>query len=152
MTPEMIKLARNNAAKSGYTNMEFRLGEIEHLPVADAAIDVIISNCVINLSLEKEKVFKDAYRVLKNGGRLALSDVVATAELPEKIKNDLAMVAGCIAGAEYVEKIRAMMEEVGFQNIKLIPKDNSKEILGTWLPGKKIEDYVASFIIEGVKI
>lgn len=152
MTPEMIKLARNNATKSGYTNMEFRLGEIEHLPVADAAIDVIISNCVINLSLEKEKVFKDAYRVLKNGGRLALSDVVATAELPEEIKNDLAMVAGCIAGAEYVEKIRAMMEEVGFQNIKLIPKDNSKEILGTWLPGKKIEDYVASFIIEGVKI
>lgn len=152
MTPEMIKLARNNAAKSGYTNIEFRLGEIEHLPVADGSIDVIISNCVINLSLEKEKVFKEAYRVLKNGGRLALSDVVATAELPEEMKNDLAMVAGCIAGAEHVTKIRAMMEQVGFQSIKLIPKDNSKEILNNWLPGKKIEDYVASFIIEGEKI
>lgn len=152
MTPEMIKLARVNAAKSGYTNMEFRLGEIEHLPVADASIDVIISNCVINLSLEKAKVFKDAYRVLKNGGRLALSDVVATAELPEEIKNDLALMAGCIAGAEHVVKIKVMMEQVGFQNIKLIPKDNSKEILNNWLPGKKIEDYVASFIIEGEKI
>lgn len=152
MTPEMIKLARNNAAKSGYANVEFRLGEIEHLPVADASIDVIISNCVINLSLEKEKVFKDAYRVLKNGGRLALSDVVATAELPEDVKNDLTMVVGCIAGAEHVFKIRAMMEQVGFQNIKLTPKDNSKEILNNWLPGKKIEDYVASFIIEGEKI
>jgi SAM-dependent methyltransferase len=152
MTPEMITLARNNAAKSGYTNMEFRLGEIEHLPVADASIDVIISNCVINLSLEKEEVFKDAYRVLKNGGRLALSDVVATAELPQAIKNDLAMMAGCIGGAEHVVKLRAMMEQVGFQNIKLIPKDNSKEILTNWLPDKKIEDYVASFIIEGEKI
>jgi SAM-dependent methyltransferase len=151
MTPEMIKLARNNVAKSGYTNIEFRLGEIEHLPVADASIDVIISNCVINLSLEKEKVFKEAYRVLKNGGRLALSDVVATAELPEEMKNDLAMVAGCIAGAEHVGKIRKMLEQVGFQNIKLIPKDNSKEILNNWLPDKKIEDYVASFIIEGEK-
>lgn len=152
MTPEMIRLARDNAAKSGYTNMEFRLGEIEHLPVADASVDVIISNCVINLSLEKEKVFKDAYRVLKNGGRLALSDVVATAELPEEMKKDLAMVAGCIAGAEHVGKIREMMEAAGFQNIKLIPKDNSKEILNNWLPDKKIEDYVASFIIEGEKI
>ncbi|WP_373482409.1 arsenite methyltransferase [Acetobacterium sp.] len=152
MTPEMIKLARNNAAKSGYSNIEFRLGEIEHLPVADASIDVIISNCVINLSLEKEKVFKDAYRVLKSGGRLALSDVVATAELPETIKNDLAMVAGCVAGAEHMVEIRAMMIRAGFQNIKLMPKDNSKEILNNWLPDKKIEDYVASFIIEGDKM
>lgn len=152
MTPEMIKLARNNVAKSGYTNMEFRLGEIEHLPVADASVDVIISNCVINLSQEKEKVFNDAYRVLKNGGRLALSDVVATAELPAEMKNDLTLLAGCIAGAEHVERIRAMMEQAGFQKIKLMPKDNSKAILNNWLPGKKLEDYVASFIIEGEKI
>lgn len=151
MTPEMIQLARKNAQKSGYINMEFRLGEIEHLPVADASVDVIISNCVINLSLEKEKVFKDAYRVLKQGGRLSLSDVVATAELPKEIKEDLAMMAGCISGAEHIDKIKTMIENSGFNNIKMRPKDNSKEIFNTWLPGKKIEDYVASYIIEAKK-
>lgn len=147
----MIQLARKNIQKSGYTNMEFRLGEIEHLPVADASVDVIISNCVINLSLEKEKVFKEASRVLKQGGRLSLSDVVATAELPKEVKEDLAMMAGCISGAEHVDKIKAMMEKAGFNNIKMMPKDNSKDILNTWLPGKKIEDYVASYIIEAKK-
>lgn len=118
MTPEMIKLARSNAQKSGYSNVEFRLGEIEHLPVADASVDVIISNCVINLSLDKEKVFKEAYRVLKAGGRLSISDIVATAELPENIKSDIAMMAGCIAGVEFVENIKAMMQNAGFEDIK----------------------------------
>jgi len=152
MTPDMIKLARQNAEKSGYTNIEFRLGEIEHLPVADKSVDVIISNCVINLSLEKEKVFLDAYRVLKSGGRLSISDVVATAELPDHIKHDLTMMAGCIAGAEYVESIRTMMQNAGFQNIKLTPKDNSNEILKTWVENSNIEDFVASYMIEATKI
>lgn len=151
MTSEMVKLARENADKSGYTNVEFRLGEIEHLPVADASVDIIISNCVINLSLEKDKVFHEAFRVLKPGGRLSISDIVATAELPDQILQDLRMMAGCIAGAEYVDNIRMMMQKAGFMNIKLTPKDNSREILSSWAPNRSIEDYVASYIIEGTK-
>jgi SAM-dependent methyltransferase len=151
MTAEMITLARENAIKSGYTNVEFRLGEIEHLPVADSSIDIIISNCVINLSLDKERVFQEAFRVLKSGGRLSISDIVATAELPDEIKQDLRMRAGCIAGAEYIDHIHKMLKDAGFVNIKLTPKDNSREILKTWIPDKKIEDYVESYIIEGSK-
>ncbi|MDD2376702.1 MAG: arsenite methyltransferase [Clostridia bacterium] len=151
MTHDMLKLSRDNVKKLGYTNVEFRLGEIENLPVADLSVDVIISNCVINLSQEKNKVFKEAYRVLKNGGRLLVSDVVATAKLPEDIKNDLSMMSGCIAGAEYVENIRNILQETGFINIKLTPKDNSKEIIHSWVPNKNVEDYVASYIIEGSK-
>jgi len=152
MTPEMIKLARNNAQKSGYSNVEFRLGEIEHLPVADSSVDVIISNCVINLSLDKEKVFKEAFRVLKPGGRLSISDVVATCKLPDDIKRDIAMMTGCIAGAEYVENIEAMMQNAGFKDIKMMPKDNSREILKSWAPDKNLEDFVASFTIEATKL
>lgn len=151
MTPEMIRLARKNAQKSGYTNIEFRLGEIEHLPVADNSIDVIISNCVVNLSLDKEQVFREAYRVLKPGGRISISDIVAIAELPEQIMQDLKMMVGCIAGAEYVENIRTIMQDIGFKDIKLTPKDNSKEILKSWVPDRNIEDYVASYIIEARK-
>jgi len=151
MTPEMIKLARENAQKSGTSNVEFRLGEIEHMPVVDSFVDVIISNCVINLSLDKEKVFKEAYRVLKTGGRLCVSDIVATAELPEELKKDIAMLTGCIAGAEYVENIRTMLENAGFKNIDMRPKENSKEILSSWIPDKSIGDYVASYIIEAEK-
>src|SRR5690606_22147708 len=116
-----------------------------YLPVADESIDVIISNCVINLSPDKEKVFQDAYRVLKPGGRLSISDVVATAELPEDIKMDLSMMVGCIAGAEYVEVIRKIMEEAGFKNIKLTPKDNGKDIVKSWVPDRNVEDYVTSY-------
>lgn len=151
MTPEMIKLARNNTIKTGYTNVDIRLGEIEHLPVANESVNVIISNCVINLSLDKMKVFSEAYRVLKKGGRLSISDVVATEELPDKIKEDLALVAGCIGGAEYVEDIRLMLEHAGFQEIKLTPKDNSREIIKSWFPEENVEDYVSSMMIEGVK-
>ncbi|MEW8987403.1 MAG: arsenite methyltransferase, partial [Bacillus sp. (in: firmicutes)] len=151
MTPDMIKLARKNATKTGYSNVEFRLGEIEHLPVADSSVDVIISNCVINLSLDKEKVFKDAYRVLKPGGRLSISDVVATAQLPQQIKDDLALLAGCVSGAEYYEDLKRMIEQAGFRDIRLTPKDNSKEIINSWSPDHHLEDYVASCIIEAVK-
>jgi len=151
MTPDMIKLARNNAEKSGYTNVEFRLGEIEHLPVADNSVDVIISNCVINLSLDKEQVFKEAFRVLKPSGRLSTSDVVATAQLPQNIKQDLALIASCIGGAEYVEDIKAMLQNAGFKEIRMTPKDNSKEIVKAWAPDKNIEDFVASYTIEATK-
>lgn len=151
MTPEMIKLSRVNLQKSGYTNMEFRLGEIENLPVADECVNVIISNCVINLSLDKQRVFKEAFRVLKSGGRLSISDVVATAELPQQVKEDLSMMAGCIVGAEYIENIRQMLQNVGFINIEMVPKNNSSEILSSWAPGKNVEDYVASYIIEAIK-
>lgn len=151
MTPEMVKLARKNAEESGYSNMEFRLGEIEHLPVANGSVDVIISNCVINLSLDKQRVFMEAFRVLRPGGRLSISDVVATAKLPKDIEQDLSMIAGCIGGAEYVEDLREMLEKAGFVDIKMTPKDNSKEIVTSWIPDKNIEDFVASFIIEGVK-
>ena len=151
MTPNMISLARNNAEEDGYKNVEFRLGEIEHLPVTDESVDVIISNCVINLSPDKEKVFNEAYRVLKNGGRLSISDVVATTELPEEIREDLSMMTGCIAGAEYVDNIREMIQQAGFSNIKLTPKDNGEEIVKSWVPDRNIEHYVTSFIIEATK-
>lgn len=152
MTPEMIKLARQNAEKSGYKNVEFRLGEIEHIPAADGSVDVIISNCVINMSLDKQQVFNEAYRVLKSGGRISISDVVATAELPERIKNDLVSMAGCIAGAEYEENLRTMLQNAGFENIRLFPKDNSKEIIKSWVPDKNVEEFVASYMIEAKKI
>lgn len=151
MTPEMIRLARKNAAQSGYTNIEFRLGEIEHLPVANDSVDVIISNCVINLALDKGQVFREAFRVLKKGGRLAISDVAATAPLPAEIKQDLASVAGCIGGAEYIGNLRRMLQEAGFQDISLEPKDNSREIIKEWAPGKKVEDFVTSYIIQAIK-
>lgn len=151
MTPEMIQLSRKNAEKSKYTNVEFRLGEIEHLPIKDTSIDIIISNCVINLSLDKEQVFREAYRVLKSGGRLSISDVIATAKVPESIKQDWAMISGCMGGAEYVDDIKTMLEKVGFKDIRMIPKDNSRQIIKTWAPNTNIEDYVASFIIEAKK-
>ena len=151
MTAEMIAKARENAGKSEFANVEFRLGEIEALPVEDAWADVIISNCVINLSAEKLKVYKDAYRVLKPGGRLAIADIVATAELPEELRNDLELHVGCVAGASEMDDIRAMLEEAGFTEIHITPLDKSKEIVRHWKPGTKIEDYVLSAYIEAVK-
>ncbi|PKM64519.1 MAG: arsenite S-adenosylmethyltransferase [Firmicutes bacterium HGW-Firmicutes-20] len=151
MTVEMIELSRNNAEKAGYHNVEFRLGEIENLPVDDESVDVIISNCVVNLSVDKERVFDESFRVLKHGGRLSISDILATAQLPEHIKEDLAMYAGCVSGAEHTENIAAMLAKSGFSLIKLTPKDNSREILTSWAEGKDIENYVASYIIEAQK-
>lgn len=151
MTPDMVKLARKNAKKSEYTNVDFRLGEIEHLPVADASVDVIISNCVINLSLDKEQVFKEAFRVLKPGGRLSTSDVVAIVPLTQKMKEDLALIASCIGGAEYSQDIQFMLSHVGFKDIRMTPKDNGKEIVKSWFPDKNIEDFVDSYFIEAVK-
>lgn len=151
MTPQMIELARTNASKLGYENVEFIEGSIEALPVEDDSIDVIISNCVINLSLDKQRVFQEAFRVLKRGGRLAVSDIVATAELPDAIKQDLKLHAGCVAGAEHVSVIENLLRNAGFTEIKLTPKDTSKEILSSWKSGADIDHYVASYIIDAVK-
>ncbi|MCU0641578.1 MAG: arsenite methyltransferase [Candidatus Margulisbacteria bacterium] len=151
MTQEMVSKARENAQKAGFSNVEFRLGEIENLPVADGTIDVIISNCVINLSPEKEKVFAEAYRVLKPGGRLAISDIVATAELPEEAKKDLALYTACMAGASTINSLELMLKKAGFEAIKIKPKDKSKEFIRNWAPGHKLEEYVVSASIEARK-
>lgn len=151
MTPEMISKARNNAAKANYNNVEFRLGEIEHLPVADNSIDTIMSNCVINLSPNKQQVFNDAYRILKPGGRLAISDVVSSTELPEEIKNNSTLYSACVSGASSIEELQNMMQQAGFKNIKIEPKDESREFIKDWAPGSNIEDYVISASIQAVK-
>ena len=151
MTPAMLSKARHNAEKGQYTNVEFRLGEIEHLPIANDTVDVIISNCVINLSPNKTQVFRDALRVLKPGGRLAISDVVASAEMPEDMKNDPLLHAGCMAGASMIEDLEAMMKEAGFDDIKIAPKDESREFIKDWAPGRGVEDYVLSATIEAIK-
>ncbi len=151
MTPEMVARARENAAKSGLGNVEFRLGEIEHLPVADASVDVIISNCVINLSPDKPAVFRDAYRVLKPGGRLAVSDVVATADLPSEWRDDMRMLSGCISGAADIDTLVRIMQNAGFVDIRIEPKEGSREFIREWQPGARLEDYVVSANIRATK-
>lgn len=151
MTPEMVAKARRNAEQLGAENVEFRLGELENLPVADGTVDVVISNCVINLSPDKERVFKEVVRVLKPGGRVAISDVVATAEMPDTIRNDPLMLAGCIAGAVSVSSLEAMMKRAGFKNIRIQPRVESRAFIRDWMPGSRAEEYVASAVIEAVK-
>jgi arsenite methyltransferase len=151
MTPDMISRARRNAEESGFHNVEFRLGEIEHLPVSDNSVDVIISNCVINLSPDKDQVFKEAFRVLKPGGRLAVSDIVATAELPEEAANDLALYTGCMAGASLIGDLKRMLTMAGFSQIRIEPKYESKSFIREWAPGRKIEDFVVSATIQARK-
>jgi SAM-dependent methyltransferase len=146
MTPDMVTLARTNARKSGVTNVEFRLGEIEHLPVADASIDVILSNCVINLSPEKQAVFDEAFRVLRVGGRLAISDIVATAPIPDALRNDAAAVCGCIGGAAPVDELRAMLAKAGFKSIDITVSPNSAQIVDSWMPG--VSAFIASVTIQ----
>jgi arsenite methyltransferase len=151
MTPAMVSKARANAENAGYKNVGFRLGEIENLPVADGIVDVIISNCVINLSPEKARVFQESFRVLKPGGRLAISDVITSTVLPEYLKNDMTLLAGCISGASTISEIESMLNAAGFEAIKINPKDESKEFIKNWAPGSKIEDYIVSATIEALK-
>jgi len=120
MTPEMIAKAKENAKKGNYKNVDFRLGEIEKLPVEDKSIDVIISNCVINLSPDKKKVFKEAYRVLKAGGRLMVSDLVLAKDLPKQIKGSVEAYVGCLAGAIKKDDYLGLIKQAGFQDIKVI--------------------------------
>jgi arsenite methyltransferase len=151
MTPEMISRARANATKGSFTNTEFRLGEIENLPVPDNSVDVIISNCVINLSPDKQQVFNEAFRVLKPGGRLAVSDIVTTATLPEEIKQDLDSLAGCISGASSIHDLKGMLEKSGFVHITIEAKDESREFIKDWIPGARIDDYIVSSVIKATK-
>jgi arsenite methyltransferase len=153
MTPDMLSKARDNAEKIQAENVEFRLGEIEHLPVADNSTDIIMSNCVINLSPDKQEVYRDAFRILKPGGRLAISDIVALAPLPEDIQQNLALVSACVGGAATLDDTRAMLTHVGFENIKITPKDESRKLISQWAPGesKNAGDYVVSAYIEAVK-
>lgn len=151
MTPDMLSKARGNALKGRFDNVEFRLGEIGHLPIADATADVIISNCVINLSPDKAQVFREALRVLKPGGRLAISDIVATADLPESMRNDPDLIAGCMGNASLMWDLEKMMHDAGFEHIRIQPKDESKQFIKDWAPGKNITDYVVSATIEATK-
>ena len=151
MTSDMINLSRGNTQKAGFENVEFRLGEIEHLPVADASVDVIISNCVINLSPEKPQVFREAFRALKSGGRLAVSDMVASGPMPEELKNDLSSYSSCVAGAATVDDLRCMLREAGFCDIRVEPKEESRAFIKDWAPGTRLEEFVMSAVIEARK-
>jgi len=151
MTPEMVAKARENARKAGYTNVEFRLGEIEHLPVADATVDVILSNCVINLSPDKRAVYGDALRVLRPGGRLAISDVVRLKDFPECVTSAPDLLCSCISGAASVFELEAILRQAGFRNIQITVNEASAEFICDWAPGTGIEEYIAAASVQAVK-
>ncbi len=151
MTPEMVAKARANARKSAYANVEFRLGEIEALPVADAAVDVIISNCVINLCPDKRPVYREAFRVLRPGGRLAVSDVVAREELSAEVKRDLALHSGCLAGATLHTELVEILTQAGFEQIAIRAKGNSDEVITSWEAKRGFESKVFAAEVTAVK-
>lgn len=151
MTHEMLGKARDNARRIGAANVEFRLGELEHLPVADNTADVILSNCVVNLVPDKAQVFREAFRVLKPNGRIAISDVINTAPLNAELASDSALLCGCVAGAAPAARIEAWLREAGFRDIAVTPKPESRELIATWAPGRGIEDCVVSATIEARK-
>ena len=151
MTHEMLKKARDNAAFIGARNVEFRLGELEHLPIADNTADVVISNCVINLVPDKAQVFREAFRVLKPGGRLAVSDVINIVPLPAELQADPALLCGCVAGAAPSERIEAWLREAGFVEVRVTPNFKSREMVESWASGRGIENYIASAMVEARK-
>ncbi len=166
MTPEMVSKARDNAQKGGYENVEFRLGEIENIPAADNSIDVIISNCVINLSPDKKRVFKEASRVLKPGGRLMVSDIVLLKELPDFIKQSVAAYVGCISGALMKEDYLGAITEAGFQEVRILEEtlfpidcmanDPTAKLVINKLKATRediqnLENSVASIKVQGIK-
>jgi SAM-dependent methyltransferase len=153
MTPDMLSKARENAEKSELHNVEFRLGEIEHPPVADNTADVIMSNCVINLSPDKLSVYREAFRVLKPGGRLAVSDILATTPLPDGISNDLDLVCSCLGGATTIGDTEQMLRQAGFQDIRIKTRTLSPEIFREWGAGnvEKAVGLLVSAYVEAAK-
>jgi arsenite methyltransferase len=151
MTHEMLAKARANAATVGATNVEFRLGELEHLPVADNTADVILSNCVINLVPDKAQVFREAFRVLKPNGRLAISDVVNTTPLSADLRGDKDLLCGCVSGAAPAEQIESWLSSAGFEAVQVTVKPESRDFIATWAPGRGIENHVVSALIEARK-
>ena len=150
MTHEMLKKARDNAAGVGARNVEFRLGELEYLPIADNTADVVISNCVINLVPDKQQVFREALRVLKPGGRLAVSDVINIAPLPAELRADPALLCGCVAGAAPAERIEAWLSEAGFVEVHVTPNE-IREMVESWAAGRGVENYIAPAMVEARK-
>ena len=151
MTPEMVERARANVEKNEIENVEFRLGEIENLPVPDEHVDVIISNCVVNLSPAKRRVFEEAFRVLRPGGRLAIADVVMTAEIPPEFRADPESVAACVAGAATIDDLREVVEHAGFESVSIQPKEDSEEFIREWSDEHPLEAYLVSAVIEAEK-
>jgi arsenite methyltransferase len=151
MTAEMVSRARKNADAGGYPNVEFRLGEIENLPIGDNMADVVISNCVINLSLSKLRVYQEAYRVLKPGGRLAIADMVALQPLPDPLKNDLAAYTGCLAGAQLIDQLKVWLGEAGFENVEIQTRQRSRKFIQADAIQGKLDEYVASADVTAFK-
>ena len=151
MTHEMLTKARANAAAVGAANVEFRLGELEHLPVADNTADVVISNCVINLVPDKAQVFREVFRVLKAGGRLAVSDVINVVPLSAELRADPTLLCGCVAGAAPRTEIEAWLAAAGFLDIRITEQPESREAISGWAPGRGIENHVASALVEARK-
>jgi arsenite methyltransferase len=163
MTPGMVEKARENAKKGNFTNVEFRLGEIENLPLEDNSVDVVISNCVINLSPNKNRVFQEIHRVLKPGGRIAISDMALLKELPERIRQSMEAYTGCIAGAILVEEYRRLVEASGISGIKVTVSGASscfapdttdpiaRDMLDHLDKGESLQDYAVSVYVEGAK-
>lgn len=151
MTESMIEKAKENARKNKIENVEFVLGEIEDLPLADNSVDVIISNCVINLSPAKEKVFAEAKRVLKSGGRLAISDILKAEEFPVEVKNNLDNYSSCVTGSIDREKLFSILNRLEFKNIEIERKNNSDQIVEDWISGINIDNYIYSAYIRAEK-
>lgn len=151
MTPEMLVKARDNATRVGASNVEFKLGEIEALPLGDRSVDVVVSNCVINLSPDKPAVFREVFRVLRPGGRLAISDIVASAPLPRHIAEDPASLAGCVAGAPVMDELRAHLENAGFAGVHIEINDASRSFIKNWNPESGAEHFVAAASIRAMR-
>jgi arsenite methyltransferase len=151
MTPEMVEKARSNAEGLKISNVEFRLGKIEELPVEDKSVDVVISNCVINLSPDKSSVFKEMYRILKPNGRICISDIIASKEIPPEIKNNPDTYTGCVSGAISRNEVKRMLADAGFEEITIGSKENSEEIIRGWNISKGAENIVFSAYVQAVK-
>ncbi len=148
MAPAMIRLSRSNLKKSGYTNVEFRLGEIEHLPVADNTMDIVLSNCVVNLCADKKQVFDEAFRVLKAGGRICFCDFLLLSPLPQHLMSKLSAYFLCIEGAVSAQQMRALLHLSGFTSVGM---RQTQSCLRNCIPYEDIETYIAPFCIEAIK-